>query len=59
MPTVITALAADLTSVAVPLVCTCVVAGVDVLPLGPLGIALALALDCYFWTTEVPLLVLH
>jgi len=38
-------LPADLTTVAAPLVCTCVVAGVDALPLGPLGTDLALALN--------------
>jgi len=41
----IAALAADLTSVAAPLVCACVVEGVGALPLGPLGTDLALALD--------------
>ena len=41
----IAALAADLTSVAAPLVCACVVVGVDALPLGPLGTDLALDLD--------------
>ena len=41
----IAALAADLTSVAAPLVCTCAVTGVDALPLGPLGADLALDLD--------------
>jgi len=41
----IAALAADLTSVAAPLVCTCVVMGADALPLGPLGTDLALDLD--------------
>ena len=41
----IAALAADLTSVAAPLACTCVATGVDDLPLGPLGMDLALALD--------------
>ena len=34
-----------MTSVAVPLVCTYVVAGVDALPLGPLGIDLVFDLD--------------
>jgi len=41
----IAALAADLTSVTAPSVCTCVVVGVDELPLGPLGTDLALDLD--------------
>jgi len=45
MASTIAALAADLTSVAAPLVCACVVAGVDVLLLSPLGTDLALALD--------------
>jgi len=40
----IAALAADLTSVAAPSVCTCVVASVDALPLGPLGTGVALNL---------------
>jgi len=39
------ALAADLTSLAAPLICTCVVTGVDTLPWGPLGTELALDLD--------------
>jgi len=41
----IAALAADLTTIAAPSVCICVVAGVDALALGPLGMALALDLD--------------
>ena len=41
----IAVLAADPTSVAVPLVCTCVVMGVVTLPLGPLGIDSVLDLD--------------
>ena len=41
----IAALAADLTSVAVPLVSTCVVAGVDALPLGQLREDLTLDLN--------------
>ena len=41
----IVALAADLTSIAAPLVCSRVVTGVDALPLGPLGTDLALDLD--------------
>jgi len=41
----IAVLAADPTSVAVPLVCTCVVMGVVTLPLGPLGIDPVLDLD--------------
>jgi len=39
------ALAVDLTIVAVPLVCTCIVAGVDPLPMDPLGMGLAFDLD--------------
>ena len=45
MASSIAALAADLTTVVAPLVCTCVVVGVDALPLGPLGIDLPLNLD--------------
>ena len=37
----------DLTTIAAPLVCTGTVAGVDALPLGPLGMALAFDLDWF------------
>ena len=41
----IAALAADLTTVPAPFVCTWIVAGVDALPLGPIGMAMAFDLD--------------
>ena len=44
-PSTFAALAADLTTVAAPLVYTCVVAGVDALPLGPFGNGLGHKLD--------------
>lgn len=49
----IAALAVDLTSVSVLLVCTCVVASVDALPLGPLGTGVALDLDLLLPDSDV------